>query len=87
MREKILARAAKIYPPLLQNGLSAKAGGFQVLSDLVGRRPTRRGGPRIEREILDEKVVIHAYGVGGAGYEMSWGIAAEVLRLVQSESA
>ncbi|KID92788.1 FAD dependent oxidoreductase superfamily [Metarhizium guizhouense ARSEF 977] len=60
-----------------------------VISDIVGRRPTRHGGMRIEIEERRiphpnkdmNRSVIHAYGAGGRGYEISWGVANEVLTL------
>lgn len=68
--------ATLAYPPLrLQD--------VQVIRDVVGRRPTRRGGARLEREeIAPGKVVVHAYGLGGRGFEMSWGVAETVVELV-----
>jgi D-amino-acid oxidase len=70
---------------------------YRILRDIVGRRPTRRGGPRIEAEritINTEKgerekekglvVVIHAYGLGGRGFELSWGVAERVVSLLLS---
>ncbi|KAG5980718.1 hypothetical protein E4U55_003719 [Claviceps digitariae] len=58
----------------------------RVLSDVVGRRPTRRGGMRLEMEKratseAPNLVVIHAYGAGGRGYEISWGVAEEVVEM------
>jgi hypothetical protein len=81
-REAILQRAALLCPDLINNGLPACAGGFNVLKDIVGRRPTRQGGPRIERETVGNQVVIHAYGVGEIGYKLSWGVAHRVLDLL-----
>lgn len=61
-----------------------------VISDVVGRRPTRQGGMRIEVEKRTvaqhlngsvNRSVIHAYGAGGRGYEISWGVANEVVTL------
>lgn len=49
-----------------------------VIKDIVGFRPGRRGGYRVERE----GSVVHAYGFAGAGYRYSWGAASEVARLV-----
>src|SRR2546423_10864376 len=49
-RNEILRRAAKMYPPIISNGRPPTYGGFEILADVVGRRPTRRGGVRIERE-------------------------------------
>lgn len=55
----------------------------KVIRDIVGRRPTRRGGARLEREeVAPGKVVVHAYGLGGRGFEMSWGVAETVVDLV-----
>lgn len=60
-----------------------------VVTDVVGRRPTRLGGMRIE---VDERkvplhgrdasrCVVHAYGAGGRGYEISWGVANAVVEM------
>lgn len=56
-----------------------------VLADIVGRRPTRKGGMRLEREDVRGGTVIHAYGVGGRGYEVSWGVAEAVFELMGKE--
>ncbi|WP_033344857.1 FAD-dependent oxidoreductase [Catenuloplanes japonicus] len=48
-----------------------------VIGSRIGLRPTRRGGPRLERA----GNVIHCYGHGGAGMTMSWGCAEEVTAL------
>lgn len=82
-RETILEKAAKMYPPIITNGRPPNDGGFHVISDIVGRRPSRNGGPRVEAEVKDGKTIVHAYGFGGSGIEMSWGVAAEVVRLVK----
>ena len=39
-RQKLLARAAEMYPPIISNGLPPNPRGFKVISDIVGRRPT-----------------------------------------------
>ncbi|RDA88103.1 hypothetical protein CP532_6850 [Ophiocordyceps camponoti-leonardi (nom. inval.)] len=66
-RERLLASAVAIF------GASG------------GRRPTREGGMRVEVEEREDggsiERVIHAYGAGGRGFEMSWGVAEEVSRL------
>ncbi|GME48325.1 aromatic amino acid aminotransferase [Neofusicoccum parvum] len=56
--------------------------GFQVVRDIVGIRPQRKTGARVEKEILDGQTVIHAYGAPGGGYVYSYGIAREVAELV-----
>ena len=68
-------RAARLVAPDLSDD--------QVVRSVAGIRPFRKGGPRIEREELGGKTVVHNYGHGGAGYTLSWGsagVAAELLR-------
>ncbi|RYP89781.1 hypothetical protein DL770_004075 [Monosporascus sp. CRB-9-2] len=56
---------------------------LKVIQDIVGRRPTRKGGMRLEKDaITRDKCIIHAYGLGGRGYELSWGVAEGVLKLL-----
>lgn len=50
----------------------------QVLQDIVGFRPGRDGGHRLERE----GDIVHAYGFGAYGYVYSAGVAARVRDLV-----
>lgn len=79
-RTKVLEMAAKMYPPIL--GLEGK---FNVIRDIVGRRPARVGGLRLQTEHLKApfrgKRIIHAYGAEGHGYGLSWGISQEVVRM------
>ncbi|KAI5796376.1 hypothetical protein DFH27DRAFT_564105 [Peziza echinospora] len=77
---QILARCTPLAPELLD----PHTGEFEVISHQVGRRPTRLGGPRIELETLGNgRVVCHAYGHGGAGYQASVGSARRVVGLVE----
>ncbi|KIW18627.1 hypothetical protein PV08_02916 [Exophiala spinifera] len=86
VRRTLLERAAAMYPPITAEG------GFEVIRDIVGRRPTRRGGLRLCTEMMEvdpdkgkEKrtlQLVHAYGAGGSGYELSWGVAREIADLV-----
>lgn len=52
----------------------------RVVRFVAGIRPYRKGGPRIERQVTNGKVVIHNYGHGGAGFTLSWGSASLVAR-------
>ncbi|MDQ7904278.1 FAD-dependent oxidoreductase [Phytohabitans sp. ZYX-F-186] len=70
---RILERCVAVNP------LLAKA---TVREHRVGVRPSRRS-VRVERVELNGGHVIHNYGHGGSGVTLSWGCAAEVLRLVQ----
>jgi D-amino-acid oxidase len=74
------------------NSQDTTMGTLNVISDIVGRRPAREGGMRIEIESQSTKTrnakdiveqVIHAYGAGGRGYELSWGVATEVGELAK----
>ena len=47
----------------------------RVARVVVGLRPYRPTGFRVEREMLGEKAIIHNYGHGGGGITLSWGTA------------
>ncbi len=57
----------------------------RVLRHVVGLRPYRRGGLRIEREERSGKVLVHDYGHGGCGVTLSWGSALEALDLAADD--
>ena len=48
---------------------------------VVGLRPYREKGFRVEREHIGSKTVVHNYGHGGAGLTLSWGTAKLALDL------
>lgn len=54
---------------------------LNTVTDVLGFRPGRKGGLRVERE----GDVIHAYGVEGAGYIYSFGVAEKVKQLLEEE--
>jgi D-amino-acid oxidase len=64
----ILARCTALVPELAE---------ARQIRDMVGLRPGRTGGIRLERDA----VVIHNYGHGGAGMTLSWGCADEAAAL------
>ena len=45
----------------------------RIIKETVGLRPFRPSGPRIEKEMLDKKTIVHNYGHGGSGWSLSWG--------------
>ncbi|SPO07234.1 related to D-amino acid oxidase [Cephalotrichum gorgonifer] len=61
---------------------SADPKDFEVVTDIVGIRPQRDGGVRLEKEVLGGQRVIHAYGVEAGGYLFSWGLGEKVARMV-----
>jgi D-amino-acid oxidase len=52
----------------------------RVLEHRVGLRPGR-SAVRLELERRPQGIVVHCYGHGGAGVTLSWGCAAEVVRV------
>lgn len=76
----ILERNSWQVPELL----TSPNGGFEVISIQCGLRPGRRGGPRMERETVGGRRVVHAYGHAGAGYQNSVGSARLVVKLVEA---
>ncbi|RJE26152.1 FAD dependent oxidoreductase superfamily [Aspergillus sclerotialis] len=73
-RNKVLDNAAKWFP--FPSGSKRE---FDVVRDIVGRRPARDGGMRVEAEKMDGgRVLVHAYGAGGRGFELSRGVAEDV---------
>ncbi len=51
-----------------------------VIRVIVGHRPYRPNGFRVEREQFDDNVVIHNYGHGGGGLSLGWGSSALAVR-------
>jgi D-amino-acid oxidase len=78
-RLTILENCAAAWPELRLDMVDPVA-----LQDNVGLRPKRAGGPRVEREQIGEGSLIHNYGHGHNGFNLSWGCAAEVLAIVQN---
>ncbi|MEM7282914.1 MAG: FAD-dependent oxidoreductase [Pseudomonadota bacterium] len=57
-----------------------------VIRVIVGHRPYRSKGFRVEREDLDGKTIIHNYGHGGGGLSLGWGSSALAVREAASLS-
>jgi len=47
----------------------------RIIRTTVGLRPHRDSGFVVRADKLDDKLLIHNYGHGGAGYSLSWGTA------------
>lgn len=69
----ILSRAIAVEPRLAD---------ATVIGQQIGWRPTR-ATPRLELDDVDGTPCVHAYGHGGIGVTVSWGVAEDVLRLVE----
>ena len=57
-----------------------------VIRVIVGHRPFRPSGFRVEREQLDDKTVVHNYGHGGGGISLAWGSAGLAVREIAGMS-
>lgn len=76
--QALLARGKKLYPDLLEQ--------YEIKNVNVGFRPLRKGGSRVEIEFA-QIPIIHAYGLGGMGFEASVGVAYHVSQLYDSLKA
>nr|POE66164.1 d-amino-acid oxidase [Quercus suber] len=76
---KLILERCRPMVPELRTGVD---GEFEVISAQCGLRPGREGGPRMEREDVAGKLVVHAYGHAGAGYQNSIGSAKLTLKMV-----
>ncbi|KAL9545882.1 hypothetical protein MBANPS3_006936 [Mucor bainieri] len=81
----ILKRAIECCPDLslLHKGIDD----LNIVENVVGLRPVRKGGPRVQNEHYrlqsgKEVLITHNYGHGGSGYQSSWGTAQEAVRLI-----
>ena len=84
MSRDILEKCLAFHPELATKGPGIE--GIDVVRHCVGFRPSRRGGPRLEAETKTRKdgnnyEVVHAYGIGPAGYQASWGMAKDACDL------
>ena len=87
LTQRILDNCKKIAPEGLLVDKDGAGKEFDVVSVQVGRRPSRKGGVRVEvdEDILSEekKWVVHQYGHSGSGFQTSYGSAKEAVRLVE----
>jgi D-amino-acid oxidase len=79
--QSILRRVARLSPRF------AAVASDDILNVVCGLRPVR-STVRVEAErSAPDRLVVHNYGHGGAGITLSWGCAAEVVRLVAAGNA
>ncbi|KAM0747430.1 FAD dependent oxidoreductase [Meredithblackwellia eburnea MCA 4105] len=83
IKERGLAMCPDLLPPSKRGGTIDD---LDVVEDVVGLRPTRIGGIRIEADTIvvgNRRVpLVHHYGHGGYGYQTSWGSAREAVRVL-----
>src|SRR6266481_9555939 len=59
----------------------------RIIREVVGLRPYRPEGFRVEAERIGEKLLVHYYGHGGAGITLSWGTASLAVDLLTEPGA
>src|SRR5688500_12611336 len=59
----------------------------RIIREIVGLRPYRDAGFRVEAERVGQKLLVHNYGHGGAGITLSWGTASQALDLLSVPGA
>lgn len=73
-----IARAHQLAPEIVPKHPAA-----DKVSYIIGIRPSRKGGFRLDSERKGHRVVLSAYGFGGGGYSFSYGIADAVVKMVE----
>lgn len=75
-----IARAHRLAPQVVPEKPAEES-----LSYIVGIRPGRKGGFRLDsrKENGGDRVVLSAYGFGGGGYAFSYGIADALVKMVE----
>src|SRR5712664_629829 len=59
----------------------------RIIREVVGLRPYRPDGFKVEAERIGEKLLVHNYGHGGAGITLSWGTASLAVDLLSEPGA
>jgi D-amino-acid oxidase len=80
LAQRIMQRSIELCPSLAPK--TGKVSELSIIRHGVGLRPMRTGGPRVEKERIEGKWVVHNYGHAGYGYQSGWGSAWEAEKLV-----
>lgn len=73
-----IARAHRLAPEVVPDKPAEDA-----LSYIIGIRPSRKGGYRLDSEPVANRTILSAYGFGGGGYAFSYGIADALVKMVE----
>ncbi|KAK8439463.1 hypothetical protein ACI3LY_004324 [Candidozyma auris] len=79
----ILTRASKLFPQLMRKDKNGQAY-FDIIRTNVGFRPARHGGLNLSVERHGTYKVINAYGAGGSGFELSYGVGLKVVETLRT---
>lgn len=75
--EDIIRRTTELLPKILDQPL-------EIIRVAAGLRPSRHGGPRIEVEHIEDKLLVHNYGASGYGYQAGFGMSHKAVTLYKS---
>ncbi|KAL2830530.1 hypothetical protein BDW59DRAFT_141071 [Aspergillus cavernicola] len=73
-----ITRAHRLAPEIVPENPPKECLGY-----IVGIRPSREGGFRLDSEKIKSRVILSAYGFGGGGYAFSYGIGDALLKMVE----
>ena len=76
-------RARTLFPELFVKETENGEKDIDIIKSYVGFRPARKGGSLVDVEKFGSKVIAHAYGIGGMGYESSYGMALHAIKLLE----
>lgn len=82
-KQSIIERARVLFPELFVKENPDGTKDVDFIKSVVGFRPARKGGSRVELERVDKKLLVHAYGIGGMGFEASFGMALHAAKLLE----
>lgn len=74
-----IARAHRLAPGIVPEHPLA-----DTVSHIIGIRPSRKGGFRLDSERKGSRVILSAYGFGGGGYAFSYGVADALVKMVET---
>ncbi|KAL4924223.1 FAD-dependent oxidoreductase [Aspergillus undulatus] len=74
-----IARAHRLAPEVVSANPPEES-----LSYIVGIRPSREGGFRLDSEKVENRTILSAYGFGGGGYAFSYGVADALVKMVEA---
>jgi D-amino-acid oxidase len=77
---RIMKRAVQLNPNLT-GGRGVEE--LSIVRHAVGLRPYRAEGVRLEKEKIDGTWVVHNFGHGGFGYQVSWACSGDAVKLVK----
>lgn len=73
-----IARAHRLAPDIVPEHPPESA-----VSHIIGIRPSRKGGFRLDSVTKGSRTILSAYGFGGGGYAFSYGVADALVKMVE----